>query len=379
MSTPSAPRVARSRFGVLPDGSEVERVVLQCDGGLEARIITYGASLQALLVPDVSGRRDDIVLGHDAFEGYLARRQFFGATVGRYANRIAGARFVLDGTEVQLAANNGPNALHGGLEGFDRRNWRIVGIEEGDCPAVTLAYTSADGEEGYPGALDVEVTWRLTGPMELSLDMTARTDRPTMVNLTNHSFFNLSGACSGQNILDHHLTVAADHFLAIDAEAIPLPEPPCAVEGTPFDFRAGVEIGARIRNDHPQLRVGRGYDHNFCLAPPSGEPRFAARLAAPTSGRVLELFTNQPGLQVYSGNFLDGSTAGKGGRLYRQSDAICLEPHAWPNTPNRPDFPTARLSPGEIYRHSTLYRFTHAIPGAIGTQSAVELPGESGR
>jgi aldose 1-epimerase len=360
MNVSSIPRVARSTFGLLPDGTEVERVTLQAADGLEARIMTYGASLQALLVPDAAGRRDDIVLGHDTFEGYLARRQFFGATVGRYANRIAGARFTLDGTEVQLAANNGANALHGGLEGFDRRNWRIIAIDDGDHPAVTLAYTSVDGEEGYPGTLEVELTWRLTGPMDLRLDMSARTDRPTVVNLTNHSFFNLAGACSGRNILDHHLTVAADHFLAIDAGAIPLAQPPCAVADTPFDFRAGVEVGARIRNDHPQLRVGRGYDHNFCLGPTSGEPRFAARVAEPASGRVLELFTNQPGLQVYSGNFLDGSTGGKGGRLYRQSDAMCLEPHAWPDTPNRPDFPTARLLPGEVYRHATLYRFTHA-------------------
>jgi aldose 1-epimerase len=374
MSVTAVSRITRSRFGMLPDGGEVERIVLQAADGLEASIVTYGASLQALLVPDAAGRRDDIVLGHDGFDGYLARRQFFGATIGRYANRIAGARFTLDGTEVQLAANNGANALHGGPEGFDRRNWRIVAIEDGDRPAVTLAYTSADGEEGYPGTLDVEVTWRLSSPMELSLDMTARTDRPTVVNLTNHSFFNLAGARSGRSILDHHLTVAADHFLAIDAGAIPLPQPPCEVAGTPFDFRAGVAIGARIRDDHPQLRVGRGYDHNFCLGAASGEPRFAARLAEPTSGRVLELFTNQPGLQVYSGNFLDGSTAGKGGRLYRQSDAICLEPHAWPNTPNRPDFPTARLAPGEVYRHATRYRFGHANPGAIGTQSSVESP-----
>ena len=232
----SFPRVTRSRFGMLPDGSEVERVTLQAADGLEASIMTYGASLQALLVPDAAGHRDDIVLGHETFEGYLARRQFFGATVGRYANRIAGARFMLDGAEVQLAANNGANALHGGPEGFDRRNWRIIAIEDGDHPAVTLAYTSADGEEGYPGTLDVEVTWRLAGPMELPLDMTARTDRPTVVNLTNHSFFNLAGARSGRNILDHHLTVAADHFLAIDAGAIPLPQPPSAVTGTPFDF-----------------------------------------------------------------------------------------------------------------------------------------------
>lgn len=360
MNRPSAPCVTRSPFGVLPDGTEVECVTLQATDGLEARVITYGAALQALLLPDGAGRRDDLVLGHDTLDGYLARRQFFGATVGRYANRIAGARFVLDGAVVQLAANDGPNALHGGSDGFDRRCWRIAAIEEGARPAVTLARTSADGEEGYPGTLEVQVTWRLAGPMELSLDMTARTDRPTVVNLTNHSFFNLAGACSRRDILDHRLTVAADHFLAVDATAIPLPQLPSAVAGTPFDFRAGVEIGERIRNDHPQLRRGRGYDHNFCLAPESEAPRFAARLVAPRSGRVLELFTNQPGLQVYSGNLLDGGIGGKGGCLYRQSDAICLEPQAWPDTPNRPDFPTARLSPGGRYHHATLYRFALA-------------------
>jgi aldose 1-epimerase len=359
MNTSSAPRLSRSRFGMLPDGDEVECVTLQEVGGFEARIITYGAVLQALLVPDAGGRRDDVVLGHDTLDPYVARRQFFGATVGRYANRIAGARFVLDRAVVQLAANDGPNALHGGPEGFDRCNWRIVTIEEGARPAVTLARTSANGEEGYPGTLEVKVTWCLSGPMELSLDMTARTDRPTVVNLTNHSFFNLAGAGAVRSILDHRLTVAADYFLAIDAGAIPLPQPPSAVAGTPFDFRAGVEIGTRIRNDHPQLRNGRGYDHNFCLARGGGEPRFAARLADPSSGRVLELHTNQPGLQVYSGNYLDASSAGKSGRPYRQSDAICLEPQAWPDTPNRPDFLTAHLFPGEIYRHTTLYRFTH--------------------
>ncbi len=354
------PRMARSSFGVMADGSEVECITLRDADGLEARIMTYGASLQALLVPDAAGQRDDIVLGHDVFDRYVARRQYFGATVGRYANRIAGARFALDGAEVRLAANNGANALHGGPEGFDRYNWRIVGTEDGACPAVTLARTSPDGEEGYPGTLEVEVTWRLTAPMELSLEMTARTDRPTVVNLTNHSFFNLAGACSGRDILDHHLTVAADHFLAVDTGAIPLPGPPCAVAGTPFDFRAGSAVGARIRDDHPQLRTGRGYDHNFCLAPSGGEIRFAARLADPKSGRVMELHTNQPGLQVYSGNFLDGGMPGKGGRLYRQSDAMCLEPHAWPDSPNRSDFPSARLSPGGIYHHQTLYRFATA-------------------
>jgi aldose 1-epimerase len=290
---------------------------------------------------------------------------------------------MLDGTEVQLAANNGANALHGGLEGFDRRNWRIVAIEDGDRPAVTLAYTSPDGEEGYPGTLVAEVTWRLTGPMELSLDMTARTDRPTVVNLTNHSFFNLAGARSGRNILDHHLTVAADHFLAIDAGAIPLPQPPSAV-------------AERRSTSGPASRSARGsattirscawaaaYDHNFCLGPASGEPRFAARLAEPASGRVLELFTNQPGCRSIPETF---STAPPPERAAASigSPTPCASNRT--RGPIRPTGPISRphgLSPGEVYRHTTLYRFTHAIQGAIHgaieTQSAVESPKGAGR
>ncbi|MEZ5822923.1 MAG: aldose epimerase family protein [Bradyrhizobium sp.] len=362
----STPRLARDAFGTLPDGRAVERVVLRGAEGFEARIITFGAALQALIAPDAGGRCDDVVLGYDDLAGYLAERRMFGATVGRYANRIADARFALDGEIVQLTANNGPNALHGGPEGFDRRLWQIVDVDDGAEPAVTLAYTSADGEEGYPGRLDARLTWRLTGPTELSLEFTARTDRPTVVNLTHHSFFNLDGATAGHDILDHRLTVAATRFVAIDASAIPLPGPPRAVAGTPFDFQQASLIGARIRNDDAQLRHGRGYDHTFCLDS-GGAPTFAARLEAPRSGRVLELLTDQPGLQVYSGNYLDGSIRGKAGRLYRQSDAICLEPQIWPNAPNRPDFPSPRLAPGDVYRHVTVYRFSkserHALPG----------------
>ena len=340
----------------LPDGRPVERVSLRASNGFEARIITFGAALQALMVPDKNGRPDDVVLGHDEFKGYLDNRRFFGATVGRYANRIANARFVLDGNSVQLTANNGKHALHGGPDGFDRKLWQITEIEDGAEPCVTLAYVSVDGEEGYPGRLDVRVTYRLTGPSELSISFEARADRPTIVNLTNHSFFNLEGAASGADILDHRLTVFANRFLAIDPEAIPLPGPPTAVAGTPFDFRNPSTIGARIRRDEQQLRNGRGYDHNFCLDG-AGELRLAARLEAPRSGRVLELLTDQPGLQVYSGNYLDGSIRGKQDLLYRQSDAICLEPQVWPDTPNRPDFPSARLAPGDTYRHRTVYRF----------------------
>ena len=350
--------VARDVFGSLPNGRAVERIVLRARGGFEAHIITYGATLQALWVPDAQGGRDDVVLGHDDLAGYLGTRGFFGATVGRYANRIANARFVLEGEVVQLAANDGPHALHGGPDGFDRRLWRIAEIEDGVEPGVTLAYVSADGEEGYPGRLDVRVTYRLTGPSELTIGFAAEADRLTIVNLTNHSFFNLEGAVPSSDILDHRLTVAADHFLAIDPTAIPLPGPPRPVAGTPFDFRKPIPVGARIRHSDAQLRNGRGYDHNFCL-PDDRRLKFAARLAAPRSGRVLELFTDQPGLQIYSGNYLDGSVAGKQGRLYRQSDAICLEPQVWPNAPNRPDFPSPRLGPGEVYRRHIVYRFSN--------------------
>ena len=352
----TAPRLERDLFGTLPDGRAVERVVLRGAGAFEARIITFGAALQALITPDADGHCDDIVLGHDDLAGYLAERRFFGATVGRYANRIANARFVLDGEGVRLAANNGPNALHGGPDRSDRKPWEIIGTEGGAEPAVTLAYASAHGEEGYPGRLDVHVTYQLTGPSELSLSFTARTDRPTIVNLTNHSFFNLDSVAADSGILDHRLTVLADHFLAIDPTAIPLPEAPRVVAATPFDFRQAMPIGARIRHDDQQLRHGKGYDHTFCLD--SGRAlNLAARLEAPRSGRILELLTDQPGLQVYSGNYFDGSIGGKHGRLYRQSDAICLEPHIWPNAPNRADFPSPRLAPDGVYRHHTVYRF----------------------
>ena len=354
-------KIQRDLFGKLPDGRDVERMVLQGAGGFEARVITHGAVLQALIAPDANGGHDDVVLGHDTFAGYLAERKFFGATVGRYANRIAKGQFSLDGERVQLAVNNGPNALHGGLDGFDRQLWEIAEIDEGDAPAVTLTYASPHGEENYPGKLDVRLTYRITGPTELSLLMEARTDRPTIVNLTNHSFFNLDGAMSGTSILDHKLTVAAGHFLAIDPSAIPLPEPPRSVAGTPFDFREPRPVGERIRQSDQQLQNGRGYDHTYCLGR-DGKLTLAARLEAPRSGRIMELFTDQPGLQVYSGNYLDGTISGKGGKLIRQSDAMCLEPHIWPDAPNRPDFPSPRLDPGQVYRHHTVYRFAVRTP-----------------
>jgi aldose 1-epimerase len=350
------PQLSKDLFGTLPDGRAVERVVLRGAEGFEARIISFGAALQALIASDASGVCDDIVLGYDDLAGYLAERRFFGATIGRYANRIAGARCMLDGRPIQLEANNGANTLHGGHHGFDRQLWRIDEIAEEPEPRLVLSYTSADGQGGFPGRLEARVIYRISGPTELAVTFEATSDRPTLVNLTNHSFFNLDGARSGTDILAHSLQIAAEHYLAVDDGAIPLPGPPRAVEGTPFDFRAPQVIGARIRQDDEQLRRGRGYDHNFCLVP-GGGVRLAARVESSRSGRVLELSTDQPGLQFYSGNFLDGSAPGKGGRLYRQSDALCLESQVWPDTPNRADFPSARLDPGQVYRHDTLYRF----------------------
>jgi aldose 1-epimerase len=341
----------------MPDGTVVERITLRGAEGFEAGIIPYGAVLHTLHVPDRSGRSEDIVLGHDEFDDYLAQRKFLGATVGRYANRIAKAQFTLDGTQVRLDSNNGPNMLHGGNDGFDRKLWRVVEVRETPEPAVIFDYSSADGEGGFPGRLEARVVYRLTGPMELAVTFEATTDRPTMVNLTNHSFFNLDGAFSERQVLDHRIRIVADHFLATDPTSIPLPGPPHPVDETPFDFREMHAIGARIRGDHEQLRRGRGYDHNYCLVAGDGV-RLAARVESPHSGRVMELFTNQPGLQFYSGNFLDGTLCGKGDRLYRQSDAFCLEPQVWPDTPNRPDFPSARLDPGRLYRHETVYRFS---------------------
>ena len=352
----SAVRIERAPFGTMPDGATVEQVTFHGAAGFEAVIITYGAAIHALKVADRAGQSEDILLGNDDLQGYLAYRRYFGATIGRYGNRIGAARFTLDGKTHQLDVNNGVNMLHGGNDGFDRKVWRIEAIKQGAEPAVVLAYVSPHGEGGFPGELTARAIYRLSGPSELSLTYEATTDRPTVVGLTNHAFFNLNGALSASDVLDHRLMIAADHFLAVDAGAIPLPGPPRPVDGTPFDFRSITTIGARIRHKDEQLQIGHGYDHNYCLQPGS-DVRLAARLEAPRTGRAMELLTDQPGLQFYSGNFLDGTYAGKGGRLYRQSDAVCLEPHAWPDTPNRPDFPSARLDPGQLYRRTMVYRF----------------------
>jgi aldose 1-epimerase len=349
--------LAREVFGQLPDGTEVERIRLHGVKGFELAIVAFGAAVQSLQVPDREGRSADIVLGHDDLAGYLARRNMFGASVGRCANRIAGGSFPLDGRRVQVTVNNGPNSLHGGEAGFDRRLWSVEAVADTPSPSVTFAYVSLDGEEGYPGTLSARVTYAITEGTGFSIAFEAVTNRPTVVNLTHHSFFNLGGVAAPEAVLDHELHIVANTYLPVDHTLIPLGGP-APVAGTPFDFTRPQAIGARIRDGHEQIRLGRGYDHNFCLdGGRTSQPRLAARIRHPASGRTMELLTDQPGLQLYTGNFLDGTVSGKNGRLHRQSDAFCLEPQAWPDAPNRPDFPSVRLDPGQVYKHLSVYRF----------------------
>jgi aldose 1-epimerase len=350
---------ARAVFGTLPDGRTVEEVTLTNGRGITARILSWGALLRTLAVPDRAGRPADVVLGYNDLAGYLAKPNYFGVSVGRYANRIRAGRFTLDGRSYTLATNDGPNALHGGTAGFDKRLWTITAVTGGPAPSVTLRYVSPDGEEGYPGTLTATATYRLDDTDTLTVTYEATTDKPTLVNLTNHSFFNLAGEGSGRSILGHVLTIPAERYTPVDATLIPtgahLP-----VAGTPFDFRTPTVIGARIRDGRDvQIVRGRGYDHNWVVTDaPTAEPHPVARVEDPHSGRVLEIASTQPGVQVYAGNFLDATAVGKSGLAYRQSDALALEPELVPDTPNQPAFGSARLDPGQTYRNVIAYRFS---------------------
>jgi aldose 1-epimerase len=354
-----AAEATRASFGTTPDGIAVEAVTLRSSNGISASILSYGATLQTLFLPDRAGTLADVVLGYDNLADYVAKPQFFGSTVGRYANRIAGARFTLDGKTYSLAANNGPNALHGGIKGFDKVVWTITEIKSGPVASVTLTYTSRDGEEGYPGTLTSSVTYSLDDNRTLTTSYEATTDQPTIVNLTNHSLFNLAGVPASRSVLDHRITVNADTYTPVDATLIPTGELR-SVAGTPFDFRSSAAIGARIRDaSDPQIAIGRGYDHNFVLrGGVTATPKLAARVEDPVSGRVLELYTTEPGVQVYTGNFLDGTTAGKARVVYRQGDGLALEPQKFPDSPNHAAFPSARLDPGQTYRQTSYYRFS---------------------
>ena len=350
--------MSRDDFGVLPGGQAVEAITLTGHGGIQARIITYGASLQALLVPDRNGVLADVTLGHAALQDYLDQPQYFGSTVGRVANRIAGGRFTFDGTEYRVPVNNGPNSLHGGSVGFDKVNWEV--LDTGDSPAsVTLGYVSPDGDQGYPGTLRVTATYSLNADNELGVEYRAAADRATLVNISNHAYWNLAGEGCPEGAMGHLLTIPAEHYLPTDEGAIPTGEFR-SVGGTAFDFRRPVAIGARVRDaSDEQIRFGRGYDHNWVVAREvSAEPRLLARLEDPGSGRVLETLSNQPGIQFYSGNFLDGTSIGKSGCLYRMGDSVALEPQMFPDTPNRPEFGSLRLDPGHTYRNIIIWRFS---------------------
>jgi aldose 1-epimerase len=351
------PGIRRSTFGEMPDGQTIQLYTLTNRQGMQAAITNYGARVVSIRVPDRHGKVADVVLGFDDLQGYLGNNPYFGAIVGRYANRIAKARFTLDGVEYKLAANNGPNSLHGGLKGFDKRVWTPREISK-PHPSLELTYLSKDGEEGYPGNLRVKVVYSLSDDNELKIDYSATTDKDTVLNLSNHSYFNLAGQGNG-DILKHVLTINADRFTPVDATLIPTGELR-KVEGTPFDFRRPTGIGARINQDNQQLEYGKGYDHNFVLNRKGSGLVLAARATEPESGRVLEVLTTQPGLQFYTGNFLDGTIRGKGGKAYGHRSAFCLETQHFPDSPNHPSFPSTELKPGQTYHEVTVFKFSTA-------------------
>lgn len=360
------PAVTKAPFGLTKAGEAVEIYTLTNAGGLEARVMNYGATLVSLKVPDAQGQLDDVVLGYDSLPPYLRDdNPYFGSTVGRYANRIGGARFELDGVEYKLAANDGPNHLHGGLKGFDKVIWGAEILEqvtEVDSPThhkgvgVRFWYRSPDLEEGYPGELLCQVSYILTDSNELVIYYAARTDKPTVVNLTHHSYFNLNGGKT--NVLNHQLAINADHFLPVDDVLIPTGELK-EVAGTPFDFRNAKPIGQDIGAADEQLKRGQGYDHCWVLnrTNEGRQLQLAAVLTEPANGRKMTVLTTEPGLQFYSGNFLDGKYSGKNGRIYQDRWALCLETQHFPDSPNKPAFPSTVLRPGETYRSATVYKF----------------------
>lgn len=347
-----------SAFGKDKDGGLVEIYTLNNAQGTEARITPYGATLVSLKTPDRNGALADIVMGFDSLEGYTQTPPppYFGATIGRYANRIGGAKFTLSGKTYTLYKNDGANSLHGGLRGFDKVKWKTVPFPSDTAPSVEFSYLSKDGEEGYPGNLSVGVTYTLTPANELRIHYTATTDQDTVVNLTNHSYFNLSGPGSG-DILDHLLTINSDRFTPVDAGLIPTGELR-KVDGTPFDFRQPHAVGERIGANDEQIQLGRGYDHNWILNRTGSGLEFAARVSDPKSGRVIEVLTTEPAIQFYTGNFLDGSFHGKGGKPYQRRGALTLETQHYPDSPNRPDFPTTTLKAGEHFDSTTVFRFS---------------------
>jgi len=355
--TMSAATIQKSDFGKTADGAAVALYTIKNGKGMEAKIITYGGAIVSLKTPDRTGAMGDIVLGYDTLAEYAAGKSYFGALIGRYGNRIAHGKFTLDGKAYSVPVNNGENALHGGIRGFDKRVWTARELPDG---ALELTYKSKDGEEGYPGNLAATVTYTLTDANTLRIHYIATTDKPTVLNLTNHSYFNLKGAGDG-DILGHLVTLNADEYLPVDAGLIPTGELRL-VDGTPFDFRHGRTPGERISQPDQQLKLGNGYDHNWILNRPEMGPgmlSLAARVEETgVSGRIMEVYTDQPGIQFYTGNFLDGTDKGKGGKVYNQHAGFCVETQHYPDSPNKPSFPSTILRPGQKYDTTTEFRFS---------------------
>jgi aldose 1-epimerase len=345
--------VTKESFGKTADGQNVDLYTLRNVHGVEAKITNYGGIVTSLKVPDRRGKFDDVVLGFNDLDSYLKGHPYFGALIGRYGNRIAKGRFTLNGVEYKLAVNNGENTLHGGLKGFDKVVWTAQESKAKSGPALTLTYVSKDGEEGYPGNLNVRVVYTLTNNNELRIDYTATTDKDTVTNLTHHSYFNLAGEGNG-DILSHQVLINATRFLPTDAGSIPTGELR-NVAGTPFDFRKLMAIGARINQDEEQLKLGNGYDHTWII---NGRGmRLAAQAYEPTSGRRMQVWTTEPGMQFYTGNFLDGTLTGKSGKIYPRRSGFCFETQHYPDSPNHPAFPTTTLKKGATYRSTTIYKF----------------------
>ena len=352
-----AQTVTKQSFGKTADGQNIDIYTLRNAHGVEAKITNYGGILVSLKVPDRNGKFDDVVLGFNDLDTYLTKNNpYFGAIIGRYGNRIAKGRFKLNGVEYKLAVNNGENHLHGGIKGFDKVVWTGHETQTKAGPAVVLNYLSKDGEEGYPGNLRVTVVYTLTSEDELKIDYSATTDKDTVTNLTHHSYFNLAGEGNG-DILNHIVTINADRFVPTDAGSIPTGELR-SVAGTPFDFLKPTAIGARINQDDEQLKLGNGYDHTWVINGRAGTMRLAATAYEATSGRVMQVWTTEPGVQFYTGNFLDGTLTGKSGKVYARRNGFCFETQHFPDSPNQPSFPTTTLRKGQTYKSTTIYRFS---------------------
>lgn len=350
-----ASQAKRSNFGILPDGRTVEAVTLTNGHGLSVNVIALGAALQSVKMPDRTGKIADVQVGYDTLEGYATKPEFFGATVGRVANRVSKGQFTLDGKRYATPINNGPNSLHGGTKGFDKVLWLVVGVKDGPAASVTLRYISPDGDMGYPGTVTTTATYSLDEKDALTIEYRATTDKATYVNISNHAYWNLAGP--GMSAMGHVVTIPAERYTPTDATSIPLGRH-ASVAGTVFDFRKPTPVTDRVRDARDeQIAFARGYDHNWVIGDAvTPDQHLMARVVEPVSGRGFELWSNQPGLQFYSGNFFDGTVKGKGGQLYRMGDAIVMEPQNFPDAMNQPGFPSIRLNPGQTYHNIMTYR-----------------------